>query len=454
MKIRNLFLIAGLLLSVALIFNSCASKRYTKKAQKFEEAGLYEDAAYYYYEAVKKKNSNVDAKLGLYKNGQFKLDNILTNVRDAYKKADYREVVYQYLKAKDYYDKLSAVGVNLEFPESYKDYYSEAKSDYLGRRYAEGVEKLNRDEFEAAQKIFSEIMKVDAGFKDVKEKYKIARYEPVYRSANRYLENGMYRHAYYAFDEVLSGTGGAYKQALSLKNEAKKAATITILVTDFRYSQSPYRQYASQLTSEVKSKLLQLNNPFIKLVSAESAGQKIYKNGKIDLKAANLAGIKAVLTGKVLNVTRKQGKPTAKTEQAFIKEVKKTTDKEGNTITKVDYKKTQYTRYTGESSAEIKAEFQLVSTADNEIIVSDMISVSKKDKVDYAKYKGDINKLVPGYRKSSGQNIVKDNYYDVSHLHSLFKARQTLKPVSELLEELERQAAGKIVNKIDNYNPE
>jgi len=398
MKIRNLFLIAGLLLSVALIFNSCASKRYTKKAQKFEEAGLYEDAAYYYYEAVKKKNSNVDAKLGLYKNGQFKLDNILTNVRDAYKKADYREVVYQYLKAKDYYDKLSAVGVNLEFPESYKDYYSEAKSDYLGRRYAEGVEKLNRDEFEAAQKIFSEIMKVDAGFKDVKEKYKIARYEPVYRSANRYLENGMYRHAYYAFDEVLSGTGGAYKQALSLKNEAKKAATITILVTDFRYSQSPYRQYASQLTSEVKSKLLQLNNPFIKLV--------------------------------------------------------RTTDKEGNTITKVDYKKTQYTRYTGESSAEIKAEFQLVSTADNEIIVSDMISVSKKDKVDYAKYKGDINKLVPGYRKSSGQNIVKDNYYDVSHLHSLFKARQTLKPVSELLEELERQAAGKIVNKIDNYNPE
>ena len=34
-------------LSILLLLTSCASKRYAKKGAKFEEAGLYEDAAEY-----------------------------------------------------------------------------------------------------------------------------------------------------------------------------------------------------------------------------------------------------------------------------------------------------------------------------------------------------------------------------------------------------------------------
>ena len=52
-------------LCVLFMASGCASKRYTKKASKFEEAGLYKDAAKYYYEAVKRKDRNVQAKLNL-----------------------------------------------------------------------------------------------------------------------------------------------------------------------------------------------------------------------------------------------------------------------------------------------------------------------------------------------------------------------------------------------------
>ena len=87
---------------VLLLVSGCASKRFTKQAAKFEQAGLYEDAAEYYYEAVKRKDSNVEAKLGLRKNGQITLENKLSAFMTAYNGADYQEAVYKYKDAESY----------------------------------------------------------------------------------------------------------------------------------------------------------------------------------------------------------------------------------------------------------------------------------------------------------------------------------------------------------------
>ena len=117
------------ILTVILLVTGCASKRNTKKAIKFEQAGLYEDAANYYYIAVQKKASNVDAKLGLRKTGQQTLDRKLSDFSIAYKQADYKKAVYNYLECEKYYNKVKGVGVELNFPEYYKEYYEEAKGD-------------------------------------------------------------------------------------------------------------------------------------------------------------------------------------------------------------------------------------------------------------------------------------------------------------------------------------
>ena len=457
MCIRNLQLILILIFPTVLFVTSCASARYAKKAEKFEEAGLFEDAANYYYEAVKRKDSNVEAKLGLRKTGQFTLDKKLKEIKDAYKQADFEKVVYHYLDAEAYYDKVGLVSVDLIFPDIYQSYYTEAKNDFLSELYREGVEKLNREEFNAAQRIFKEISSVDRGYKDVAEKYTIAKYEPVYRDANSFLENELYRKAYYAYDEILSGAGN-YKQTLSLRNEALEKGTISILVTGFGYSQQTYKQKAAILTSGLKSQLVELNNPFIKIIDEASVQKQIYENGKINMKAADLSGIKAVLSGKVLNIKKHNWKLNKATKKGYLKEVKKSINSEGLEVTKVNYKKTEYTRYLASNSVELQVDFSLVSTDDNQVIVSELYKLSNSDKVDYAKFDGDKNKLVPGYWKSkmykSNQDVIKDNWNDINSLKNLLRADQKLKPVSVLLDELVDQSIEKIVDKVDDYNPE
>jgi len=457
MKSRILLPLLLMIIPAFLVVSSCASKRYTKKAAKFEAVGLYEDAADNYYEAVKRKGSNVEAKLGLRKTGQLTLDKKLKETKEAYKQADFEEVVYHYLDAGTYYDKVGSVGVDLIFPEIYESYYAEAKNDFLNALYREGIEKLNREEFNAALRIFEEIKNVDREYKDVTEKYTIAKFEPVYRNANSFLENELYRKAYYAYDEILS-EAGTYKQALSLRNEAREKGTIGILVTDFGYTQQAYGQTAVVLTSGLKGQLIELNNPFIKIIDAASVQKLIYENGKINIQAANLAGINAILKGKVLNIKRNRGKLYKETKKGYLKEIKKSTNSEGLEVTKVDYKKTEYTQYNAVNSAEIHVDFSLVSTDDNQVIVSKLYKLDNSDKIDYAKFDGDKNKLVPGYWKSRGyksdQDVIRDNRNDVNALKKLLRTDQKMKPVSALLDELVDQSVDKIVEKVDDYNPE
>jgi len=330
-----------ILFSLVLILAACASKRYTKQASKFEDAGLYEDAASYYYEAVKRKDSNVDAKLGLRKNGQLALDQKLQDFMEAYKQGNYEQAVYNYLDAEEYHRKVKTVGVNLNFPEVNKTYYEEAKLDFLNKKYIDGLDKLNREEFNAARRIFEEIRKVDPNYKDVSQKYIIARYEPEYRQANQYLENEQYRKAFYKYLEILAGTG-SYKQSVSLKDEALEKATITIMITDFVASSRSNKETAGIVTSKLRGLLSTSRIPFIKVIDPSTLDAKIFNNGNLDMQAANLAGIKSVLTGIVTKTSLSQSKLKKTIKKGYIKEVIKITNDDGTVVNKNIYHKTEY----------------------------------------------------------------------------------------------------------------
>src|SRR6056297_545446 len=122
-----------LFLSIALIAFSCASKRYARKAEEFENAGLYQDAAEYYYKSVSKNEKNVEAKLGLRENGQKVLEEKLSEFNTAHKNSSHKEAVYAFREAESYYDKVKGVGVELSFPQKYDDYYEESEKVYLDK---------------------------------------------------------------------------------------------------------------------------------------------------------------------------------------------------------------------------------------------------------------------------------------------------------------------------------
>ena len=446
-----------LLLSVVLLVASCASKRYTKKAAKFEEAGLYEDAAEYYYQAVKKKDSNVDAKLGLKKTGQMTLDKKLSEFTASYKQSDYKKAVYNYLEAEKFYNKVKSVRVELDFPEYHKEYYEEAKGDYLNKKYADGVDKLNREDFAAALSVFQEIKKIDADYKDVKDLFITAKYEPMYRDANQYLETGLYRKAYYTYETILEGAG-TYKQSVALKDESQEKGTITVLVNDLSYRNYKYRSTAGETTSDLKGKLSALNNPFLRIIDPSSLSIDIYENGQMNMQAANLAGIKAILSGTVTEVRTMNGKLEKEQKRGYLKHVTKTKDKEGNEIEKVSYTKTVYYEYKQSTNAHLAINYKLISTEDNSLLVSDLISLNNSDRVHYATFKGDKKKLIPGYwkyaKRISREDVKKDNKSDINKLQNLLKADKNIKSASTLLDELMEEAIRDITAKINKYNPE
>jgi len=446
-----------LLLSAILVIAGCASKRYTKKAVKFEEAGLYEDAAEYYYQAVKKKDSNVEAKLGLQKTGQITLDRKLDDFMRSYKQNDYKTAVYNYLESEKYYKKVKEVNVNLDFPEHYKEYYEEAKGDYLNKKYADGIDKLNREDFDAALTVFEEIKNIDANYKDVKNLYITAKYEPMYRDANHYLENEMYRKAYYTFENIIKGAG-SYKQSVALKNEAQQKGTITILISDISYSSYKFREISNKITSEVKSELSQLNNPFIKIIDPSSIDVNLYKNGELNMQAANLAGIKAVLTGVIHSAKTINGGTKKEEKKGYIKEVRKTKNSEGEEIETIRYHKTTYYEYHQNNKAELFMSYKLVSTENNSVLVSDVFNKTNADYMHYAEYKGDQSKLIPGYWKyknrTTKEDVQDDNKNDINKLHNLLKASKKIKPAQDLLNELINQSAKNVTKTIDKYNPE
>ena len=440
------------------LISGCASKRYTKKASKFEEAGLYKDASEYYYEAVKRKDSNVDAKLGLRKNGQITLDKKLASFLDYYKQGNYKQAMYMYLNADTYYEKIKAVDVELNFPAQYEAYYDESKNNYLGSKYIEGLEYLNREDFSSALAIFTEIKNVDADYKDVCEKYIISKYEPKYRRGIELIESEQYRQAYYTFDNILKHTND-YKQALAYKDEAREKGTLAILVTDFTFTKKQNLNGAKYITSMLQSKLGELDNPFLKLIDPASLNASIYRSrGVVDMQAANLAGIHLILSGQLLEYVATENKLKKTPKKGYIREVIKFKNKEGVESESITYHKTEYMEYEANSKSSLNLNYKVTATANNEVIISKSFTQTRTDEIHYAIFSGENEMLIPGNWKykdtKTVEDVVRDNKKDVRELQKLLDARQVLKSASVMLNDLVKRSTGIIINKIDYYNPE
>ncbi|MGM0549551.1 MAG: hypothetical protein ACQESW_00585 [Bacteroidota bacterium] len=448
-----------LLAIIAGITAGCASKRYAKKAAEFEEAGLYKDAANYYYESVKRKDTRVEAKLGLRKNGQLVLEEKLSDFTEAYKKGENKQAVYKYLEAEKYYNKVKAVGVELSFPEHHKAYYQEVKDEYANKRYAEGVEKLNRKEYAAAEQVFQEIMNISPNYKDVKQKFTTAKYEPIYQQANDDLDAGKYRTAYYTFERILNETG-SYRNARILKDQAQEEATLTLLVPNMTLRRTGDRNQGEVIIQKIKNELNERNDPFLKIIEPTSLTIDYYDNRtrRYNFEALNLTGVDAILTTDLSRVITSEGRTSALPKRGYLKKVTKYTDENGEEKEKISYQKTTYVEYTKENKAQLHLAYKLLNTSDGTVWLSDVVQKNLRDNVHYARFKGDNNKLIPGYWKSrtkdSPEDVVQDNSSKRDALKKLLNARSDIKPPDALQKQAIEEVTATIVEDIITFNPE
>ena len=448
-----------MLFTVALFVFSCASKRYARKAEEFEQAGLYEDAAEYYYKSVSRNDKNVEAKLGLRENGQKVLEKKLSVFNTAHKNSNHKKAVYTFREAERYYDKVNGVGVELSFPQKYNGYYDESEKIYLEKRYAAGVNELERDNYDKAYDILDEIRTIDPSYKDVNEKFRVARYEPLYEKGNDQLDNGLFRSAYHTFDQIAEGAG-SYKQVLDLRSEALDKATVTILVPGFYSLHFSNKNDAATLSGKLKGALSKLDNPFIQVKDASGLVTDIFRGGtrEINNEAAALAGVDAVFKGRMVRLNGDEGDTEESTRKGYLKKEVTSENEQGETVKEYEYYKTEYREYRKKNSASLEIAYELISTDDGQIMVTDQFRIRETDEVHYADYEGDKDNLVPGYwvdrDKENPRDVVKDDKANVRELKELLEADKEPESVSGLKSALYDQAVKRMVAKIDQYNPE
>lgn len=450
-----------ILLSI-LMLGGCASKRYAKKGLKYEQAGMYEMAAEMYYQAIKANTGNVDAAIGLKKNGQRVLDEKGYAVGKAYLSGDDKGTVYSYLDAKAYFDKICATGVPITISSIAQGYFDETKPRYLSKIYDDARLLLEDEKFKESETLFAEIKRIDPDYQGIDEHMKVSQCEPLYRKGHESLTSGLYRLAYANFNQIIT-THGNYKDSKDLRDEALSKGMVTISIATIE-NRGNYKEAGQLIESKIIREISALNNPFIKVVDSKNTQQFITHQQQgvsagSPIQVGQIFSAKTIFNGTIIKFDTKDGNLTKVEKRGYLKEEVTTKAKEtGEEKKETRYHKVTYFEFQKENKSEVSFQFKLSSIETGIILISDALNLNASDAIHYATFEGDKNKLVPGYwefsNKTSPKDKIEDNPTAVKTLKNLLSAQQNIKTISSLQEELTESIAKKVAGKINQYNPE
>ncbi len=444
---KKIFTITAIVLSLALIFGSCASKRYTKKGLKLEALGQYSESADMFYQAVVIKRANLEANAGLKRTAQMTLSKKLSEFNQAYNNQNNKEAVYYYQDARAYYTKITGVGVALNFPTFYDEYYNEVKDIYLEDKYYEATTLLDAEKFSQAETIFREIVKLQENYKDSKDKLITATNEPKYRDGLRQMESEQYRQAYYVFDGIIKAAG-AYKSSYDLKQECLTKGTITISIEKTKNFTT-----ATGLESIIESKIISgiqsANNPFIKLIDSQSG--KTFQSSTQTAITPN-----AILYCEITKFVYNKGENQEIEKRGYLRKKVKVLNRETSEYEfKTEYDKVTYSEYKMTRTVDMTVTYKLVNGRTSEIYKTSSKTLQTRDDIYYAKYTGDVNNLVPGYWKdiktTSTEDYINDNSNSISALTSLLNARSQIKDYNSLSGEATDGVAQEVSKAVIDY---
>lgn len=457
--------ILPLLLAAIVIFSGCASKRNYNKAQKFDDAGLYTDAANLYFKSLSANKNNIDAKLGLQRTGQMVLEDKVDAFKAKYSNGTAKEAVYAYREAEGYYEQLSALGVKLIISDEQKEYYLEVKDKYLDILYQQASKALSLDEFSSAEAQFGEILSIDKNFKDTQSLWITAKYEPVYRHGEQLISTSSYRSAYADFTLINKNTKG-YKNSIELQARCLDSATISIAVLPFSYTYPSYNKNSSIVKTSVINGINNIKSPFYKIISDEAIRSmpewQTIRDESLAIKYArriNTFEAKSILSATIEKQSAQKGSLQRKEKHGYLKQETEVVNPETKLKErKTTYKKVRYYEYTQVNKAVLSVNYKLNRIDTDELAVSDQFYAEEEDRIHYARFDGNYKNLVAGAWKHISKESSSDRVYDSSEsnkeLRKLFNNKKEIVSVSQLEKKLLDNCAKKIATSISNYKPE
>jgi len=442
--------------TLCLLLSGCSgAKRYLKQGIAFEQSHMYLEAANSYMEAIRRNPRKTDAQIGLKRVGEHVIEDYLREVFKAHTNGQHREVVYAFLKAEDFRQKVAQHHVELSIPATHREYFEESKAIYLEQRYKEGTQKLLAEQFTEADAIFNEILRIDPTYKDVKTLKQSSTYEPIYREGNRLMNEEKYKQAFYKFDEIYRQLPD-YKDVRQLREYCRQKAMLTVSVLPVIPSDHQSLPYAESLRGRLIHLLVNSKHPLIEVVDRDNINkflseQQLSMSGMVNentaAEAGKLLGAKAVLSARIISVSVNQTPLQSMNKIAYESYKVKVTDTTSNeTKYEIRYRKTNYTEYQQSKTVEVSVQYYLVSSETGKIIFSDIARYSQNDNIHYATYRGDYRNLYPGSETSVNTSTAAR-----SELHKLFTANQQLNSTQAMIDPLLERIAKECVKKVIRY---
>jgi len=423
---------------------------------------MYEMAAQSYYQSLLANNDNIDARIGLKKNGQRLLDQKIITVHNAYDSGDDKKTVYSYLDAKSYQDQLAALSIEIIIPERTPDMFKEAKARYIEKIYNDAQLFVEDEKFSQSEALLAEIKQLEPGYSNSDELMKVSKSEPLYRQGKEFLNTNMYRKAYANFDQIIKNQG-TYKDSKDLRDEVLTKGMVTISLNSI-VNKTSDKNLQATLESKIRTSLNNLKNPFVKVLDSKNTDQIIEEQQKAlnqgsEIQVGKILAAKALFSGSLISLNVDEGKLNKQSKRGYLKEEITVNDPAtGKAKKEYRYHKTTYTEYTQSNQVTSTFQYQLTSTETSAILVSDAMDINASDDLNYITFEGNGNMLVPGYweyqDKDSAKDKINTSPSDVNNFQKLLKANHTLKSVETLQTEVLDNIARKVAQKINSYNPE
>lgn len=132
--------------------------------------------------------------------------------------------------------------------------------------------------------------------------------------------------------------------------------------------------------------------------------------------------------------------------------------KTGAATTQMQYSRVFYQHFTRENEVTLTFQFQLVSTATGEILLSDVIELNARDRAEYARFEGDHRFLYAGTWETQRRPSPKDRMYNSlrakRELNNALRASDEVTPVSSLRSQVIRDLGARVAQQLQNVNPE
>lgn len=447
--LRYVLLVAVL---ISFIGSGCTgSKSLAKKADQLEEAGLYSDAANYYYNSLMRNNNNVDARIGLTKTAQ----RVLNDKFDVFTRAramdEHKKAVEAYLDADAYRQKVERLGVKLEAADYLATDYEETKLIYVRELYNKGNDLMADKKFDEANALFKEISKLSPDYKDIDQLKDVSRNEPIYVLGSTFFDNGAYRKAYYKFDEVYK-INPAYKDVAVLRAECLDLGKYPVAIMPFENA-SNAQGVEKRVRAYVITDLTSLDDPFLRIIERENmdvilAEQRLSLSGVVNESTAarvgNLLGANVIITGNVISYSTKPGRMRQTKKDGYeayqVKLYDKVNDKN---YYETRYKPVTYYEYYNRNEVSVSFQYKGISLETGEVLFSKIVDKNLNDEVYYAAYDGEITKLFP----ASPQGVITSSR-ERNQLTSLLRSNRSLKDTDQLANDAFAAAAEEVTNDI------